>query len=126
MTLKELKDKFVYVTDKKRLNVYEDWSLPKIQKDGKIYGDCDDYILCVIFYCRIFVTIYFAVNKKTNEGHVIGKYKNQFIDNNTKEFQNTPAEVYKIKRRITYAEMLYRMLLSKLGFYRLIQNFKKD
>lgn len=123
LALPQLNEMFVYQSDKKRLNVYEDWSIPKII-NNKIYGDCDDYILCLIFYCRIYVTIYFATNKNTNEGHVVGKYKNQYIDNNTKEFKDKHLDIYQIKRKISYAEMLYRMLLSKLGFYRMIDKIK--
>lgn len=123
LTLDQLNKMFIYQTDKQRLNVYEDWSIPKII-NNKIYGDCDDYILCLIFYCKIYATIYFATNKINGEGHVIGQYKNQFIDNNTKEFKNTHLDIYQIKRKISYTEMLYRMLLSKLGFYRIVDKLK--
>jgi hypothetical protein len=125
MTLEELNKRFVYKTDEKRLNVYEDWSIPKIQDDGKIYGDCEDYLLALIFLCNIKVEIYFAVNKVSGAGHVIGKLNNQYIDNNTKKFEKNHLSIYKMQRKITYAEMYLRIFLSKIKFYKLIQVFRR-
>lgn len=124
MTLQELNKIFVYTTDTKSKNVFEDWTLPKTSIDGKIYGDCEDYLLCLIFYCKIPVKIFYCVNELTQEGHVIGQYNNQYIDNNTKQFTDKPLNVYKIIRRIYPIEMYFRIGLSYIGFYKGLQLVK--
>lgn len=125
LTLNQLNEKFIYTTDKKKKGIYEHWAVPKIHENGKIYGDCEDYLLALIFYCGINVNIYWATSTFTNEGHVVGEKNGKYIDNNTQEFTEL-LPVFVIKRRVYYIEMFWRMFLTKSKVFNIIDKFKKD
>lgn len=37
--------KFVYTHDKENYNREEDWRIPEVREDGKVYDDCDGYCM---------------------------------------------------------------------------------
>lgn len=45
MTLEEFNSKYKYQSDKEKFGFGEVWEIPKLQKDGFYYGDCESYCL---------------------------------------------------------------------------------
>lgn len=43
MTLEEFNSRYIYKSDKDKFNFFEVWEIPKLEKDGFCYGDCESY-----------------------------------------------------------------------------------
>lgn len=93
-----LNSKFVYTADKHLLR--DNWTIIKDFSSDKVYGDCEDYSLTLLWLIsknktefwrklRYDYSLYF-VKLRSGEGHIVlySKDRDQYIDNITKKFVN--------------------------------------
>lgn len=94
MTLEEFNNKYVYKTDRDQFGFDEVWEIPKLQADGKYYGDCESY--CRFLKSKIdgFSDWKYWYCKINGEGHCLLYKDGYVIDCNIK--QVTALEKYSI------------------------------
>lgn len=84
MTLEEFNSKYKYKSDKEKFGFAEVWELPKISKDGYVYGDCESYCRFLKNKVARFKDWDYYYCKVSGEGHCV-LYKNgDVIDCNHK------------------------------------------
>lgn len=87
--VKNLKSNFVYTRDHK---FFDAWQVMSKQKDGKYYGDCEDFALTVIWKLCNENLFLFTINflilhryhiwlAKTDEVHAVGYAQGKYFDN---------------------------------------------
>ena len=84
MTLEEFNSKYKYQSDKEKFGFAEVWELPKISKDGYIYGDCESYCRFLKNKVAGFKNWDYYYCKINGEGHCVLYRDGDVIDCNHK------------------------------------------
>ena len=118
MTLEEFNSKYIYKTDKEKFGFIEVWEIPKLQKDGFYYGDCESYCLFLkknvpefkdwdLYFCKI-----------NGNGHCILYKDESVIDCNVRSVVsfNDYCKLYKVSEFSKYSKFTVAstLLVSKV------------
>lgn len=122
MTLKELNSRFIYKLDSDQFGISEVWS-GLIEKDGKLYGDCEDYAITLKREAQGFQNWDYWYCKLNGGGHciLVSPDRSSAIDNNTQRVVSldTYLDMYVVTdlRQYRWYELLLKFMSAKLILY---------
>jgi hypothetical protein len=82
MTLDEINNRFVYVTDKEQYGVSEYWEEGTVASDGNMYMDCESYAITCKKHIEDFKDWNYYWCRMNGDGHCILSNGVDMIDNN--------------------------------------------
>lgn len=113
MNLKDFNSKYIYQTDKEKFGFFEVWDIPKLQDDGKYYGDCEDYCIFLKHNIEKFEEWDYYSCTLDNVGHCVLMKDSLIIDCNCKIIMS--FEEYKNFYNVTN--------LKKYGWFTVFSKF---
>ncbi len=124
MTLEEFNSRYIYKSDKDKFNFFEVWEIPKLEKDGFYYGDCESYCRFLKENIKQFKEWNYYYCKLNGVGHCILSNEALVIDCNLRQtmLKDKFIEKYKITNLKKYNLFV---VFSKIIFSYFYIKFKK-
>jgi hypothetical protein len=118
MTLEEINNRFVYVTDKEQYGVDEYWEEGTIASDGNMYMDCESYAITCKKYIEDFKDWDYYWCRMNGEGHCILSNGVDMIDNNVQRVTSLDKykKVYEVTelRQYRWYELMWKFGSAKV------------
>ena len=125
MDLKDFNSQYIYQTDKEKFGFFEVWNIPKLHKDGKYYGDCEDYCIFLKHNIKQFENWDYYSCNLDGVGHCVLMKNNSIIDCNCQTIMlfDKYKEIYNISNLKKYGCFT---IFSKFVVGGLVNFFKGD